>query len=179
MVVNKLSRPVLNILFLLSRFFFLHLYMFLYAPPQFSKFRNWPWPFIWKRNRGYWKSGSGSVLRIHQSGTESFFFMKECSGSKFCINYWFMDCWIRKPNSVTDWCIQNVFFFNYEILNPMNISVTDLWIHNVFFNDEFLNVKCIFWITDWWIKKISEVPIQNFSEFHNHECKKINRVQLF
>ena len=55
--------------------------------------------------------------------------MRGCSRSKICINYWFIDCWIWKPN------------FYYGLVDPE-------W----FFNYGFLNLECIFWITDWWIQ---------------------------
>jgi len=55
-----------------------------------------------KGHPGYRKSGSGSVLRIYQSGFESFFFLDEGV-------FW-------KPNSVTDGS-RRLFFFNYAFLN--------------------------------------------------------------
>jgi len=85
-----------------------------------------------------------------------FFRMRGYSGRKFYINYWFSRCWIQKPNSVTDWWIQNIFFLimKFWIWNAcFCYGLMDLEIF--FLNDGFLNVKCIFWITDWWIRNFT------------------------
>jgi len=82
------------------------------------------------------------------------FRMRGCSRSKFCINCWFLECWIWKSNSDTDWWIWNAFFFNYGFLNPECIFLLRIGKSGILsLNDGFFNVECIFWITNWWIQK--------------------------
>jgi len=48
--------------------------------------------------------------------------MKECSGNKICINYWFPDCWIRKPD------------LYYGLVDPeWFFTIMDFWIRNAYF----------------------------------------------
>jgi len=97
-----------------------------------------------------------------------FFRMRGCSGSNFCINYWFPNCWIRTPNSVKDSWIQNAFFW-----------ITDFWIWNAYFCYGLEDPECFFWMLDFLMwnvyfelqiggsKILPEVSIWNFSRFHN------------
>ena len=101
--------------------FFLHHHIFLPAPPQVCKFRNWP-PQFWDLVLCYGF--------INPEVNHVAFWMRGCSKNKVCINYWFSDCWIWKPN------------FYYGLVDPE-------WF---FFNYGFLNPECIFWITDWRIR---------------------------
>jgi len=86
---------------------------FLPAPPQFCKFRNWPSQF---RNLGV------CYGFINPEVNHVAFWMRGCSRSKVCINYWFSDCWIQKPN------------FYYGLMDPeWFFSIMDFWIHNAYF----------------------------------------------
>ena len=60
-----------------------------------------------------------------------------CSGSKVCINYWFLDCWILKPN------------FYYGLVDLWwFFSITDFWIRNAYFELRIGESGMIFSIMD-------------------------------
>jgi len=102
-----------------------------------------------------------------------FFRIRGYCGNKFCINYWFLDCWIRKPNSVTDWWIWNAFFW-----------IMDFWIRNAYFYYGLVDPECFFLMMDFWMwnayfelrsggyEILPEVSIRKFSGFHNPKCKR-------
>ena len=93
--------------------FFLHSYIFLPAPPQFCKFRNWL-PQFWDMGVCYGF--------INPEVNHVAFWMRGCSGSKVCINYWFSNCWIQKPN------------FYYGLMDPQwFFSIMNFWIRNTYF----------------------------------------------
>ena len=125
------------------------------------------------------------MLRIHQSGSELCYFPDGgCSGSKVCINCWFLDCWIRKPN------------FYYELLDPEWIfSILDFWIQNAYFELRISRSIMVFsmdvlhffyfgltlqfmYYQKHQSGRLPNAPIQKFTKFHNPKCKKIN-VQFF
>ena len=66
----------------------------------------------------------------------------------------------------------------------------DFWIQNAYLCYELVDLECFFWMVDFWMWNVyfelqidgfeilPEVPIQNFSRFHNPECKKLNTVQV-
>ena len=104
--------------------------------------------------------GSGSVLWIHQSESESWCIPDEGVFQKqSCINYWFPDCWIRKPN----------FYYGLVDLEWFFL-IMDFWIQNAYFELRigesrmvFSNVlHFLFWI-DTIIHVISEASIQEIT----------------
>jgi len=150
--------------------FFLHYYIFLPAPPQFCKFWNWPSPVIWIRDLGV------CYGFINPEANHVAFWMRGCSGSKVCINCWFLDSWIWKPN------------FYYGLVDPewfFSITECIFWImdwriHNGFFNYgcfAFFYFRLTLSFMYYWkhqSRRLPDVPIQNFTRSVNLKIYRIS-----
>jgi len=115
------------------------------------------------------------------------FRMRGYSGSKVYINYWFLDCWIWKPN------------FYYRLVDlEWFLLILDFWIRNAYFELRIDGSRMIFSIMDvlhlfilnWHYyssttgsinlkdyrmrqsENLPEAPIQKFTEFHNPKYRK-------
>jgi len=98
---------------------------------EFYKSQNWHSPVIWIRDLGV------CYGFINPEVNHVAFQMTGCSESKVCINCWFMDCWIQKPN------------FYYELVDPQwFFSIMDLWIQNAYFELRIDECRMVFqlWI---------------------------------
>jgi len=113
---------------------------FLPVSPQFFKSRNWPSFFIWNQDLGV------CYRFIIPKVNHVAFRMRECFRNKVCINCWFLDYWIQKPN----------FYYGLVDLEWF-FSIMDFWIWNAYFElriDKFrmffliMNVLYFFFILD-------------------------------